>query len=429
MKTIPKMKLTLLLKEAGDVFRLCAKKSKILSTLAWKPEVVQEFFKTNESTLPKPTYQVDRKALSDLVLALDRLEPKLLGEHPVLHWLQRTCQSFRQGVNLLLEIESNRFFEISTELYGNASTSLFKGTTSNLDLARGISARLSHLCLVRDVKESDPIQIAEQFAERLEQKIKSRNPQIPVRVEITDQIVAKVVAGMNRVRIRKDAKFSEEDLFSLWNHEIESHCLTAHNGSRHDNCDFLSSGGPRTTMTQEGLSVFYEVYGHTMTQARFLSLCNRVEAVKRIEDGADFIQVYRWYKDLSENPLEAFYSTQRLFRGARLTGGGPFTKDVVYIGGLLGVYNFLRFAAKSQNRLLVESLVCGRIALEDVATIAWLRARGIVNPPYFVPDWLVNWEALLSYFSLSAVLQSLDLSQFPSFIEDYHQLADWDVSL
>ena len=209
---------------------------------------------------------------------------------------------------------------------------------------------------------------------------------------------------------------------------MESHCLTAHNGNLQKYCDFLSAGGPRTTMTQEGLAVFYEVYAHTMSQLRFLSLCHRVEAISLAESGASFLEVYRWYKDRTENPLDAFFNTQRIFRGAKLTGGGAFTKDVVYLPGLLSVYNFLKLAVKNQNRVLVESLVCGRMALEDVSTIAWLRTHGIIDPPQYIPAWLKNWEGLLSFFSLTAVFDGLDLSNVQNYIDE-QMLHDWDVAI
>ncbi|NBY19157.1 DUF1704 domain-containing protein [bacterium] len=165
-----------------------------------------------------------------------------------------------------------------------------------------------------------------------------------------------------------------------------------------------------------------------MSQLRFLSLCNRVEAVGLVENGASFLDVYRWYKERTESSLDAFFNTQRIFRGANLSGGGPFTKDVVYLPGLLSVYNFLKYAVKNQNRVLVETLVCGRMALEDVSTLAWLRTHGVINPPHFIPDWLKNWEGLLSFFSLTAVFDGLDLTNIQDYFDE-HLLHDWDVAI
>lgn len=428
--SLKKTKILQILKEAGDTFKVCSRRAKILSTLTWGPELATEFFRKKEAVIPKPVYSIDKKALLEASEALEKLKPKTQGDHPVLHWLERMRDSFAKGIILLLEVEKPPFYEISSQLYGNSGSKLFNGPTSNLELARKLSDRMAMpMPNQDDISESTPAKSAEEFASLLEKRLKERLPSFAVRTEVTDQIVAKVVAGMNRVRIRKDARFSGLELDALWNHEIESHSLTALNGCQHPQCDFLVAGGPRSTMTQEGLAVFYEVYGHTMSQRRFLSLCNRIEAVNLVENGADFIELYRWNKARGDTGFDAFYNTQRVFRGAALTGGSPFTKDVVYLAGLIGVYNFLRIAVKAQNRMLVESLVCGRMALEDVATIAWLRAHGIINPPAYVPDWLKNWEALLSFFSLSAVLGITDISSFQGYFDEYYTLESWDLSV
>jgi len=428
VKTTSKAQLISVLKEAGEVFKFCSKRTKILAALGWKPEVVDSFFKKKESQVPKVEYAIDRKSMHDCLEALRKLAPKLVGEHPVLEWLRRTQESFLCGSLLLLETEKDTFYEVSSQLYGNSQSKLFNGKRTNLELAQAISSRMS-VCALNDIGESLVEKSAVEFAESLEKRLAARRPVMPVRVELTDQIVAKIIAGASRVRIRRDARFSELELAALWNHEIESHCLTAQNGSQQEICDFLGGGGPRTTMTQEGLAVFYEVYGHTMSQRRFVALCNRIEAVNLVENGADFVELYRWYRERSESPTEAFYNTQRIFRGGKLDGRAPFTKDVVYLGGLLGMYNFLRIAVKNQNRLLVESLVCGRMAIEDVGSIAWLRAHGIISPPRFIPDWLTNWEALLSFFSFSAFLDTIDLSTYQGYFDDYYTLENWDLSL
>ncbi len=427
VKSVIKKDLIATLKEASDVFKSCARKSKILAALAWRPEVVAEFFAKKESVLPNPTYLIDKREILSLLEALKALEPKLQGEHPMLDWLRKTLESYQLGLSLLIAVETDRFFGISSEMYGNSKTKLFRGETTNLELAKAISQRIS-VCSLNDIGESFVQKSALEFAVALEERVKNRKPLIPLKIEVTEAIASKVVAGMNRVKLRKDARFSELELDSLWNHEVESHCLTAHNGNRHPYCDFLSAGGPRTTMTQEGLAVFYEVYAHTMSQNRFLSLCNRVEAVAAVEDGASFMDLYRWYQDRTDNSLDAFFNTQRIFRGAKLTGGAAFTKDVVYLPGLISVYNFLKYAVKNQNRILIESLVCGRMSLEDVSTIAWLRTHGIVEPPHYIPEWLKNWEGLLSFFSLTAVFDVLDLSNVHDYFDD-QKLQDWDVAI
>lgn len=424
-QVLRKAELLALLKECGEVFTFASKRAKILPTLAWKREVAAEFFQKKATALPNPTYSVDKKAVTDALESLGTLHAKLQGDHPVLQWLMKTKDSFSSGMRLILAIESETYFEISSQLYGNSKSSLARGQTNNLDLARSIAARMG-ICSLNDIGESKVFMSAEELATGLEKRLRKRVPALPVKVELTTDIVAKVVAGMSRVRIRSDGRFSEMELGALWNHEVESHCLTAQNGIRQTQCSFLSAGGPRTTLTQEGIAVFHEIYGHTMSQSRFLTICDRVEAIHMVEQGADFMELYRWFQARSESDLDAFYAAQRIFRGAPLGGRYPFTKDVVYLAGLLEVYHFLQAATKVQDRILIECLLTGRIALEDVGVIEWLRLNGILDPPHFIPVWLKNWEALVSFFSFfGVVLHSVDLSSFQSYFDSYQDVREW----
>ncbi|MBY0369732.1 flavohemoglobin expression-modulating QEGLA motif protein [bacterium] len=416
-----------LLKDCSDAFSLASRKGKLLATLAWGPQVAQDFFKKNGTALPRPTYEIDRKSISEALEALGKLHGRLQGEHPVLQWLMKSKDSFSGGLRLILAIESPAFFELSNQLYGASTSRLARGKTSNLDLARSISGRMG-VCNLNDIAEAREKISAEELAAALEKRLRKRNPPLHVKIELTDTIVSKVIAGMSRVRIRKDARFSDMEQGALWNHEVESHCLTAQNGALQRNCPFLAAGGPRTTLTQEGIAVFHEIYSHTMSQSRFLTLCDRVEAVHKVEEGADFLELYRWFLERSDTPLDAFYASQRIFRGAPLGGRYPFTKDVVYLAGLLEVYHFLQAATKVQDRMLIECLLTGRLALEDVGTIEWLRMHGILEPPHFVPEWLRNWESLVSFFSFfGVVLHSLDLSSFQTYFDDFRSVHDWKM--
>jgi hypothetical protein len=156
---------------------------------------------------------------------------------------------------------------------GNSSTKPFDGTTSNLELAQAIASRLA-ACDFMDLDVTRSSKTAEAFSAEIEKLLLRRQPEMDIKVEVTDQIAAKVAAGMGRVRVRKAARFNELELRSLWTHEIESHCLTAHNGASHEQCDFLVSAGPRTTLLQEGLAV--------------LSPMQREVFLLRVEQGLDY---------------------------------------------------------------------------------------------------------------------------------------------
>lgn len=425
MKASHKEKLGKLLLDASEKFRAAAKKAKILSALSWTPAVSAEFFLSGEDKLPRPQYAVDRQALEDGIAELEAFAPRLDGKHPVLEWLEANRRSYLDGFRLLLNLETDAFYAISTQLYGSPGSVPFGGKLSNRELAGRIGSRLS-VCSFGDVTDA-PRADADAFVRALEKRLAERFPSMNVRIETSDQIVAKVAAGMSRVRVRKDAKFAPMELDSLWKHEVETHCLTAQNGSLQSQCPMLVSGGARSTLTQEGLAVFHEIYGHTMAQNRLLRLCDRVEAVAMAVAGADFIEVYRWFLPRTDTKIDAFFSAQRIFRGAILSGGKPFTKDVVYVSGLLGVYAFLNLAVKNQNRPLVEALVCGRSAIEDAGTLAWLRSNGFVDPPKFLPEWLANWEALLSFFCTTALFVEMDGDGYRDYFAKLRTFEPWDI--
>ena len=79
-----------------------------------------------------------------------------------------------------------------------------------------------------------------------------------------------------------------------------------------------------------------------MDPDRLRRLADRTIAIEMAIDGASFLDVYRFFVASSDDPAQSFENTRRVFRGGVLTGGAPFTKDGVYIEGLLRVHNFLR---------------------------------------------------------------------------------------
>ncbi|HBK91490.1 MAG TPA: DUF1704 domain-containing protein, partial [Parvularcula sp.] len=84
-----------------------------------------------------------------------------------------------------------------------------------------------------------------------------------------------------------------------------------------------------------------------------------------------FIEVYRFFRERGANdpPFEAFENARRVFRGGVIAGGAPFTKDSIYLGGLLEVHNFLRAAVKSGDAAFIRLLFVGKIDLADLAAM------------------------------------------------------------
>ncbi len=166
-------------------------------------------------------------------------------------------------------------------------------------------------------------------------------------VLLVDELSANAVASTSRIKIRRDAKFTAKDSAQLLNHEAFIHVATGLNGRAQTDIPILAIGHPGTTRTQEGLAVYSEYVSGTLGMDRLRRLADRILAVQMVIDGADFIELYRWFLERSPDPEQAFESTRRIFRGAPMTGGAPFTKDCAYLSGYLSVATFIRAAFRA----------------------------------------------------------------------------------
>jgi uncharacterized protein (TIGR02421 family) len=227
---------------------------------------------------------------------------------------------------------------------------------------------------------------------------------------VVDDLSANALATATRIKVRSGARFTARDAAQLLNHEAFVHVLTACNGRQQDDLPILAVGHPGTTRTQEGLAVFAELVSGTLELDRFRRLAERVLAVQMVIDGADFVELYRWFADRSPDPEQAFESTRRVFRGSPLSGGAPFTKDCVYLSGFLAVSTFVR-AAFAQNRLdCIGTLFVGKLDLADIPALVELRRLGLCRPPKHRPPWVVDPGWALTWLTYTNFAATIDLT-------------------
>src|SRR5690606_33485528 len=93
---------------------------------------------------------------------------------------------------------------------------------------------------------------------------------------------------------------------------------------------------------------------------------------------------YRWFVDRTGDPEQSFESTRRIFRGAPIEGGAPFTKDCAYLSGFPSVATFVRAAFLSRRADTIALLFAGKLDLFAVPALAELRAMGLCRPARFV---------------------------------------------
>src|SRR4029077_18692489 len=111
-----------------------------------------------------------------------------------------------------------------------------------------------------------------------------------------------------------------------------------------------------------------------------------------------------------QNDNDSFTSAMRVFRGTPTTGGAAFTKDTVYLHGLLSVHTFFRWALKNCKLTLCRNLFAGKMTLHDVIALEPYFASGYIVAPLYLPPWVQRASGMAGtrVFSLFANRIRLD---------------------
>ena len=281
------------------------------------------------------------------------------------------------------------------------------GKTTPLDLANKFYSIMEHYQNGPRIKNNDVItayEVGDMIKRKIEGVFGNESPEILV----VDNISAKATASSKRIRLRKGANFTIKDVDQLINHEALVHVATSLNGKSQDKIKLLGSSYGSVTKTQEGLAVFSEFITGCMDINRMNRISDRVIAIQMAVDGANFIDVYRFFKDRTRLKTDAFENTRRVFRGGVIEGGAPFTKDIVYLDGVIRVHNFFRAAINKGNIDVLETLFAGKMGLDDIPIIHQMKKVGLINKPKYIPFWLKDLDLLVSYFSFSGFVSSID---------------------
>lgn len=393
---------------------------RILRYLAWPASAREAFLAGGGDSLPQVEYPpFDAGPSLD---AIRRFRRELgTPDDPIAHWLARQADAIESGARLLASAGTDEFLTHSRALFGAPGDVQPDEATSTLGLARqfdGIIESLTHV----DLGAPPPAcHLADSLAESMRTAVNGRFGDAAPAVIVVDELSANALAGPENIRIRRNACFTDRDVEQLIQHEAFVHVLTSLNGRAQPELPILGLSHPGTTRTQEGIAVFAEFITGSMEIDRLRRLADRVIAIQMALDGADFIEVYRWFLERTGHPEQAFENTRRIFRGGRVEGGIPFTKDGVYLDGLLRVHNFMRTAVALGRADLLKLLFVGKLDIEDIPALAELRARGLCRAPAHMPPWAEDPRFLISYLAYSSFLNTIDLTRLR---EHYSALAD-----
>lgn len=395
-------------------------KVRVLSALSWPEHVVARFLEDHaagRARLPEIHYEplADGEAceqLEALVAAAD------LGD-PLQRYLAKTAHSFAIAAHMLRERGRESFVVRSVELYGHPTDMMPGSTTSHLDAAWLLIETSKELAAAGVVQDEGvclmPEYVAAEIRKRVEPVLGEDTPEF----EIDMQLAAKAAASAKRIRLRGGTCFSRPDIYQLAQHEALVHSLTAINGRKQPLLGSMGAGSPRTTLAQEGLATVAELTTGSMDILRLRRIALRIVATHMALDGADFLEVFRFFLEQGQSELESAHSAARVFRGGDVRGRIAFTKDVVYLCGMVAVHTFLHKAIAEVRPELIRRVFAGRLALSDLVDLQPCFESGEVVEPTYLPPWAKDLDRLAAYLAFSSVinrinLNAIDLDEFLS---------------
>lgn len=411
----------LVIRELSDRIVVAQKPIRILNALKWDRDIQEYFFKHKFKRLPpidrdyylqKNSLDFDPAKKIEEFYEIERSIRRKLGQFSgVGSIMQRMCHEYSRVVEMLDARGTPRFYEISQELYGSSEDAFHIGAPTLKDLATVVTNTLSKLKdqvnTDADIKSFTSEETVAILCERLASYFGDQNI---IRVELSDGIIADAAAGAERIKIHKGINFSEREIRAFEIHEGWVHLGTTLNGMAQPYCTFLSKGPPSSTITQEGLAIIAEVFTFSSYPRRVSRLTNRITAVSMAEEGANFLDVFNFYREQGMTEYESYHSASRVFRGS-LPNAGPFTKDLCYSKGFILIYNYIRLAVQRGIVNQIPLLFVGKTTLEDVHILADLLEENIVIAPKFMPPQFQDLAALSAWMCYSIFLNKLDLQR------------------
>lgn len=395
------------IRRVSELLYQASRKIRVLKSVEWPAEAKLRFLAAGGKELPRVSYKS-----FDPAPALDAVREARRHIAPggtIDLWLARQADTLERSAQMLAAIGTPAFFEHGRAIYGEPSEPLPLFSLTPLELAQTVRDSIERLLHV-DMKIAPPAyRGAAQVAQDIERAVQAHFGAAAPAVELVDTLSANALATASAIRIRRDARFTDRDALQLLNHEAFVHCATSLNGRAQTDLPILGAGHPGTTQTQEGLAVFAEIISGSMELDRMRRLADRVFAIQMAIDGADFIEVNRYFLDGGATPDQAFESARRVFRGGVVSGGAPFTKDVVYLFGLLRVTNTIRAIFAAGRADCLRLLFCGKMDITDIPALCELHALGLLRMPQHLPPWVDDPRYLLALLTYSSFINQMEL--------------------
>lgn len=311
-------------------------------------------------------------------------------EDPVLtHIFREQQDDLDRRLTLLSDRNSRRFLYGSMQIFGGVQNWILDVA---LDILNTFHSRS------RDESKSGYV-TAEEFAEYAKAEIdyyRQAYDGFSASCQVRDN-VSGLIVSKGKLLIGKQSKIPRSRIKALIQHEIGTHLLTYFNGKSQP-FKQLYVGLAGYDELQEGLAVISEYLVGGLTGTRMRLLAARVVAVRRLIEGAAFVETFRELN--SVYGLEkriAFSVVMRVYRG------GGLTKDATYLKGLLRIMKYIAGGGD------FKTLLIGKFNSDHIPLINELKYRNILRPAPLLPRYLGEADAQDRLTKLRAGLDLSDL--------------------
>ena len=394
---------------------------RILDSVKWDESIKKQFFKDKCKALPKvdkayyekhplPFNVDDKKIEFDTII---RDASHSLGEYAATTQLiTRQCEEYIRALALLDSRGTEEFSRLSMSLYGSPDDVFYVNGPRLSDLGSSLIDVLTSLSIQLQSEADEKKYSAKEAQHLLQGRLSQYFNHHPkqVSVQVNDKMIADASAGADKIKLNSRSKFSERDLRYLEVHEGWVHVGTTLNGSVQPLCSFLSKGAPSSSVIQEGLAVLTEIITFSSYPDRLLKITNRVVALNKVVNGANFLDIFNYFKEIGLDDEDSYNHTVRIFRGS-LPELGPFTKDLSYAKGFILIYNFIRLSINEKKLDMIPLLFTGKVGLADLPLLVELQSEELLSPPLYLPPQFKDLAALSAWMSFSLFLNQFSLPE------------------
>ncbi len=387
----------------------------ILDAVKWNEEIEDAIIKSNFKELPKIDYSTKtlkydpEKKLQEFKELRLKIVRELGEDDPIGEILVRNCTQYEDVVRMLMCRGKSEFYDYSKKLYGSPTEVMGDGKTKLSDLAEYMQTMLNSLEETQlgaiYEKNMTAETVVNELRERLEKYFVGEN----IKVKLSDGIISDASAGSDYIKIKNGLMFSHRDLDIFEVHEGWVHLGTTLNGQAQPYAKWLAKGPPCSTVTQEGLAVIMELFNFALFPRRAKRLNDRLIACRMAEEGANLLEVIAFYREKGQGDVQAIRNAGRIFRGASLEGGSPFTKDIAYLKGLAMIYNFIRTSIREGKADMIPFLFAGKATLEDLPVLYQAHQEGLITMPKYLPPQIRDLNGLALFMTFANFLNGMNL--------------------